>query len=261
MYKNLKFCLNLYLIVVFSGIYRVSAQVSSPKSDQALAHEILQELISTNTVHSTGNTTVAAENIAKRLREAGFTEDDLQIIGPGERNRNLIARIHGSGKNKPILLLGHLDVVEARREDWSYDPFQLTEHDGYYYGRGSLDMKGGVAILVENFIRMKKEKFMPDRDLILALTSGEESGSDYVGADWLIRNERPLIDAEFCINMDAGEPQMKNGKRIMRPIQVSEKGLMDLVLEVKNKGGHSSLPVKDNAIYRLSSGLVNMQAF
>ena len=237
------------------------AQVPKLSSDQELAHNIFKELIEINTTHSTGDCTLAAEAMAKRLKEGGYDEKDITIIGPFDRNKNLIARLHGTGKQPPILFLAHLDVVEAKAEDWSYNPFKLTETNGYFYGRGSLDVKSGAAILVANFIRLKKAGFIPDRDLILALTAGEESADDYDGVEWLVKNHRPLIDASFCINMDAGEPQRKAGKRILRPVQVSEKGNFYLTLEVKNPGGHSSQPTKNNAIYRLADGLVRLQAF
>jgi acetylornithine deacetylase/succinyl-diaminopimelate desuccinylase-like protein len=239
----------------------VSAQVSKLSSDQVLAHSVFKELIEINTTHSIGDCTPAAEAMAQRLRGAGFEEKDIVIIGPLARNKNLIARIHGSGKQPPILFLAHLDVVEAKAADWSYDPFKLTEINGYFYGRGTLDVKSGAAILVTNFIRLKKAGFVPDRDLILALTAGEESADDYDGVEWLVHNQRPLIDASFCVNMDAGEPQRKAGKRILRPLQVSEKGNFYLTLEVKNPGGHSSQPTKNNAIYRLADGLVKMQSY
>jgi len=239
----------------------LSAQEKNLTSDQLLAHDIFKELIEINTTHSTGNTTVAAEMIAKRLVDAGFVEKDVQVVGPEARNRNLVARIHGTGKKPPILFLAHLDVVEARKEDWTYDPFVLTEKDGYFYGRGSLDVKSGVAIMVANFIRLKREGYKPDRDLILALTAGEESGGEYDGAEWLVNKQRQLIEAEFCVNMDAGEPQRKNGRRLIRPPQISEKGIFYMSFEVKNPGGHSSQPSKENAIYRLADGLVRMEAY
>jgi acetylornithine deacetylase/succinyl-diaminopimelate desuccinylase-like protein len=250
----------LLLILLFLCRF-ATAQNSKLTPDQVLAHSIFKELVEINTTHSIGNTTIAAEAVAKRLIAAGYSEKDIQIVGPQERNRNLVVRLHGSGKRPPILFLAHLDVVEARREDWSFDPFKLTETNGYFYGRGSLDVKSGVAILVTNFIRMKHDGYIPDRDLIIALTSGEESGGEYNGVEWLLKNQRPLIDAGFCVNMDAGEPQRKNGKRIIRPIQISEKGIFYMDLEVKNPGGHSSQPSKNNAIYRLADGLVKMQAY
>jgi acetylornithine deacetylase/succinyl-diaminopimelate desuccinylase-like protein len=236
-------------------------QSTKLNSDQELGRSIFKELIEINTTHSVGNTTVAAEAMAKRLIAAGYPAQDVQIVGPEKVNRNLVVRLHGTGKRKPLLLLSHLDVVEARRSDWSLDPFVFTEKDGFFYGRGTSDIKDGSAILVAEFIRMKKEGFVPDRDLILALTSGEEGGDVYNGVEWLIQNKRALIDAEFCINMDAGDPQLKNGKRISRTVQISEKGVLNLQLESKNPGGHGSMPSKNNAIYHLAAGLVNMQAF
>jgi acetylornithine deacetylase/succinyl-diaminopimelate desuccinylase-like protein len=238
-----------------------SAQSLKLSSDQNMAHSIFKELVEINTTHSIGDCTIAAEAVAKRLKDAGFEDIDVLVIGPVARNKNLVARLHGSGKQPPILFLAHLDVVEAKREDWSYDPFKLTETDGYFYGRGSLDVKSGAAILVANFIRLKKAGYVPDRDLVLALTAGEESADDYDGVEWLVQNHRPLIDAAYCINMDAGEPQRKAGKRILRPVQVSEKGNFYLTLEVRNPGGHSSQPTKNNAMYRLADGLVKMQAY
>jgi acetylornithine deacetylase/succinyl-diaminopimelate desuccinylase-like protein len=237
------------------------AQISKLNPDQEFAHSIFKELIEINTTHSTGDCTPAAEAMARWLKEGGFDEKDVVIIGPFARNKNMIARLHGSGKQPPILFLAHLDVVEAKPEDWSYNPFKLTETNGYFYGRGTLDVKSGAAILVANFIRLKKSGFIPDRDLILALTAGEESADDYDGVEWLVQNHRSLIDASFCVNMDAGEPQRKGGKRILRPVQVSEKGNFYLTLEVKNPGGHSSQPTRNNAIYRLADGLVKMQAY
>jgi acetylornithine deacetylase/succinyl-diaminopimelate desuccinylase-like protein len=250
------------LIFVLSIVFQfVSAQVNKLSVEQDLAHSIFKELIEINTTHSIGDCTPAAEAMAKRLKEGGFDVKDIVIIGPFARNKNMIARIHGSGKQPPVLFLAHLDVVEAKPEDWSYDPFKLVETNGYFYGRGTLDVKSGAAILVSNFIRLRKAGFIPDRDLVLALTAGEESADDYDGVEWLVQNHRPLIDASFCINMDAGEPQRKEGKRILRPIQVSEKGNFYLTLEVKNPGGHSSQPTRNNAIYRLADGLVKMQAY
>jgi len=251
------FFINVFMLFV----YRAPAQQASLTPEQELARSIFQELIQTNTVHSTGNTTTAAEAMALRLKAAGFSQQDIQITGPRERNRNLVVRLHGTGKRAPILFLSHLDVVEARREDWTMDPFTLTEKDGYFYGRGTMDIKDGAAILVADFIILKKQGYVPDRDLILALTAGEESGGDYNGVAWLLQNKRSLIDAAFCINMDAGDPQLKNGKRLNRTVQASEKGVLDLALEVKNPGGHSSLPSKDNAIYRLAGGLTRMEVY
>jgi len=224
------------------------------------AHEIFKQLIEINTTDSVGNVTTAAEAMAARLRDAGFADKDVIIAGPTARKKNLVARIHGTGKRKPILFIGHLDVVEARREDWTTDPFQFIEKDGYFYGRGTEDMKDGDAILVTNFIRLKKENFVPDRDLILALTADEEGGS-YNGVDWLLKEHREWIDAEYCINLDAGEFERQGGHRLLTAIQASEKVYADFQLESLNAGGHSSVPSSDNAIYHLAAALIRLQRF
>jgi len=224
------------------------------------AHEIFKQLIEINTTDSAGNVTTAAEAMATRLRDAGFADKDVIVAGPTERKKNLVARVHGTGKRKPILFIGHLDVVEARREDWTTDPFQFIEKDGYFYGRGTEDMKDGDAILVTNFIRLKKEDFVPDRDLILALTADEEGGS-YNGVDWLLKEHRDWIDAEYCINLDAGEFERQGGQRLLTAIQASEKLYADFQLESLNAGGHSSVPSSDNAIYHLAAALIRLQSY
>ena len=183
----------------------------APQEYQRLAHDIFKQLIEINTTDSVGNVTSAAEAMAKRLREAGFDEQDIQIAGPRENKKNLVLRYHGSGARKPVLFIGHLDVVEARREDWTVDPFIFLEKDDYFYGRGAEDMKSGDALLVTSFIRMKKEGYVPDRDLILALTADEEGGTSN-GVDWLLRNNRELIDAEFVLNHDGGGILSEHGK-------------------------------------------------
>ena len=167
-----------------------------------------------NTTASTGSTTTLAEQLATRFGDAGFAKADVQVVGPGVKNRNLVVRYRGTGAHKPVLLLAHLDVVEAKRADWTYDPFVLTERDGYFYGRGTQDQKGGAAMLVTTLLRLKEEKVVPDRDLILALTAGEEGGP-YNGVDWLIKNKRALIDAEYTINVDAGGGEIDKGKHTL----------------------------------------------
>jgi acetylornithine deacetylase/succinyl-diaminopimelate desuccinylase-like protein len=234
------------------------AQTTAPPNPQARA--IFQQLIEINTTDSIGNVTTAAEAMAKRLRDGGFPEKDIIVAGPNERKKNLVARIRGTGKRKPILFIGHLDVVEARREDWSTDPFQFIEKDGYFYGRGTQDMKEGDAILVANFIRLKKEGFTPDGDLILALTADEEGGLSN-GVDWLTKQHRDWIDAEYCINLDGGEFEKERGKRQLAGLQASEKVYADFQYESLNPGGHSSLPSPDNAIYHLAGALKRLQAF
>jgi acetylornithine deacetylase/succinyl-diaminopimelate desuccinylase-like protein len=245
----------LLTLLVGSDIIRAQSGPPNP-----LAREIFQQLIEINTTDSVGNVTTAAEAMAARLRDAGFTGTDVIVDGPNDRKKNLVARIHGTGQRKPILFIGHLDVVEARLEDWTTDPFQFVETDGYFYGRGTDDMKEGDAILVTNFIRMRKENYKPDRDLIIALTSDEEGGN-FNGVDWLVKNHRDWIDAEYCINLDGGEFEKNGNQRMLTAIQASEKVYADFQLESLNPGGHSSLPSPDNAIYHLANALAKIQAY
>lgn len=228
--------------------------------DQRLARDLLAELIGINTTLEHGNTTPAALAMAARLRAAGLPDSDVVVVGAGETNRNLVARLRGTGRRRPILLLAHLDVVEALRADWSLDPFTLTERDGYFYGRGTSDIKDMAAIFVATLIRLKREGFVPDRDIILALTAGEETGVDN-GVRWLLAHRRDLIDAQYCINGDAGDPLARGGRPVARVVEASEKVYHDLRFEVHNPGGHSSLPVADNAIYRLAAALERLAAF
>lgn len=232
-------------------------------SQQRLLREIYKELVEINTTDSIGSTTDAARAMAARLKAAGFTDEDARVlVHPGNaRKGNLVARLRGTGARKPLLLLAHLDVVEARKEDWSdnLDPFKLTERDGYFYGRGTGDDKAMAAIFITNLIRYKQEGFKPDRDIIVALTADEEGG-DYNGPAWLVKTHRDLVDAEFGIN-EGGGGRYRKDARLFNGIQASEKVYQSFQLEVKNKGGHSSLPVKDNAIYRLASGLDRLAKF
>lgn len=248
------------LKTLFASLLLVSAAFAQPAltPTQQLARDIFQELIEINTTDTPlGNVSKAAEAMAARLRAAGFAEQDIQVLGPTDTKRNLVARIHGRGPGKPILFLAHLDVVEALPQDWSVDPFKFIEKDGFFYGRGTTDIKEGDAMLVTNFIRLKQEGWTPARDLILALTADEEGG-DHNGVQWLIANHRALIDAEYCINTDGGDFAIKGGKRLLLGMQTSEKNYVDFRLEVKNNGGHSSRPVKDNAIYQLAEGLARL---
>ncbi len=249
-------------MVVFSSIGgfvpQAGAQHLSPADP--MARDIFKQLVEINTTDSVGNVTTAAEAMAERLRNAGFAGDDLHVAGPSDRKKNLVARFRGTGKRKPVLFIGHLDVVEALRQDWTTDPFEFLEKDGYFYGRGTEDMKEGDAILVTNFIRLKQEGFVPDRDLILALTADEEGGTAN-GVNWLLTAHRDWIDAEYCINLDGGEFEKANGKPILAAIQASEKVYVDFQFESLNPGGHSSVPTPDNAIYHLAGALVRLQAF
>src|SRR5882672_1516075 len=237
-----------------------SAQSLRPDSEKQLAHDIYKQFIEIQSGFTTGATTPVAEAAAARLRAAGFADADIFVGGANPKKANLVVRYHGTGKQKPILLLAHTDVVEAKREDWSMEPFQLIERDGYFYGRGTGDDKAQAAIWIANLIQYKKEGFIPDRDLIVALTADEEGGGPLNGVDWLIKNHRDLIDAEFCLN-EAGWGETIDGKHVANYLQVSEKYVMNFRLEVRNKGGHSSLPVKDNAIYHLAGALTRLANF
>jgi acetylornithine deacetylase/succinyl-diaminopimelate desuccinylase-like protein len=219
-----------------------------------LSRDIFRELIEINTTDSAGSTTLAAEAMARRLRAAGFPAADIQVLGATDRKGNLVARYRGAGERKPVLIIGHLDVVEARREDWTTDPFQFVERDGYFYGRGTQDMKDNDAILVTTFIRLRREGYRPDRDLILALTADEEGGRAN-GVDWLLKNHRELVEAEFVLNADAGGVTSRDAKPVNVDVRASEKQYADFELTSLNPGGHSSLPTPDNAIYHLADAL------
>ena len=225
-----------------------------------LSRDIFKELIEINTTDSVGSVTAASEAMAKRLRDAGFPDSDIQVLGPNDRKKNLVARLRGTGKRKPILLISHLDVVEARREDWNLDPFQFIEKDGYFYGRGTQDIKSGDAILVTTFLRMKKEGYKPDRDLILALTADEEGGKSN-GVDWLLKNHRDLVEAEYVLNDDHGWLISEHGKPVIMEVDAAEKLYADYQLEATNPGGHSSLPVPDNAVYHLADALGRLERY
>ncbi len=253
---------SILVLVLSLPVVSLSQNTSTPS--QQLAREILKELIEINTTHQFGSTK-AAEAMAARLRAAGYSDAELRILAPDKHptKGNLVVRLRGQGKAKPVLFLAHLDVVEARKEDWSdgVDPFKFTERDGYFYGRGTLDVKGEAAVLVANLIRLKQEGFVPDRDLIVALTADEEAGGETNGVVWLLENHRDLIAPAYTINTDAGGGQIEKGKHVRYTLQTGEKVFLSFKLEVKNAGGHSSLPVKDNAIYHLAEGLARLARF
>jgi len=247
---------------LFLAILAPALNAAPPPLDDAtrqLTRDIYKQLIEINTTDSIGSTTTAAEAMAARLRIAGFSPADVQVLGPNPRKGNLVARLRGSTNQKPILLVAHLDVVEAKREDWSLDPFTFTEKDGYYYGRGTSDDKAMASIFIANFIRYKKEGFVPKRDLIVALTADEEGGN-FNGVSWLVNAHRDLIDAAFAIN-EGGAGRMKNGKRLYNGVGASEKVYVTFGLSTQNKGGHSSVPRADNAIYELADGLTKLAKF
>ncbi len=243
-----------FLVPLFA--LHAAAQPASP------AREILTELIGINTTDPGGDNTVAARAVARRLISAGFPEADVQILTPpGRPNKgNLVARLRAkSGALKPFLFLGHLDVVEALPADWTTNPFQLIEKDGYFYGRGTQDIKAMDAALIATFIRLKQEGFNPPRDLILALTSDEENGTAN-GAAWLVKNHRELIDAELVLNVDQGGVTTDKGKPVSVEVAAAEKLYADFQLMVTNPGGHSSRPVPENAIYQLAHALTRIES-
>ena len=248
----------IIFLLALATVANTQAQKLSPP--RQLAYDIFKQLIEINTTDSVGNCTEAVKAMAARFKSAGFPDEDIKILGPTPRKQNLVVRYHGTGVRKPILLLAHIDVVEAKREDWSFDPFKFLEQDGYYYGRGTSDDKAMAAIFVANLIRFKQEGFKPDRDIIVALTADEEGG-DFNGVDWLVKNHRELVDADFGLN-EGGGGAIRSGKKLFNSVQASEKVYQSFLLAVKGKGGHSSRPiVKDNVIYALANGLQKLSQF
>jgi acetylornithine deacetylase/succinyl-diaminopimelate desuccinylase-like protein len=234
-----------------------------PKADQDLARDLLRELVDINTTHDHGST-AAAQVMQQQLLAAGFAPEDVVLIAPSDKpiKGNLVVRYRAKKTGtKPVLFLGHLDVVEAKREDWTTDPFQLTEKDGFYYGRGTEDMKDGVAAMMETLIRLKREHYVPGRDLIVAFTADEEAGGDANGPAFLLKEHRDLIDAAVAVNLDGGGGSLKNGERLFYEIGTSEKVYATFTLETTSPGGHGSLPGPDNAIYRLTDGLSRLEQY
>jgi acetylornithine deacetylase/succinyl-diaminopimelate desuccinylase-like protein len=247
------------VLILACGV-ALRAQTVPPEADRQLARSIYKEFVEIQSGFTTGATTPVAEAAARRLKDAGIPAADIYLGGAIPKKANLVARYRGTGARKPILLLAHTDVVEAKREDWSMDPFQFIERDGFFYGRGTGDDKAQAAVWIASLIRYKREGFKPDRDIIVALTADEEGGGPYNGVDWLIKNHRDLIDAEFCLN-EGGWGEEAAGRKIANDVQVSEKYVINFRLEVRNKGGHSSLPVSDNAIYHLAGALDRLSKF
>jgi acetylornithine deacetylase/succinyl-diaminopimelate desuccinylase-like protein len=231
-------------------------QTTIDPATRQLAHDVFKQVIEIDSTDSAGSTTAVAEAMRQRLLDAGFAPANAVILGPNPRKGNLVARLHGrpGSSLKPVLIICHTDVVEAKREDWTTDPFVFTEKDGFFYGRGTQDMKDSDAATVVAFIRMKRENYVPDRDLILALTADEEGGKSN-GVDWLLKNHRDLVDAEFVLNPDAGGLTTKAGKPILLGVEATEKLYADYHVTATNPGGHSSLPTPDNAIYHVAEAL------
>jgi acetylornithine deacetylase/succinyl-diaminopimelate desuccinylase-like protein len=252
-------CLSAFCVAVFCNA-GTRAQTTRPEAERQLAHDIYKQFIEIQSGFTTGSTTPVAEAAAARLKAGGFSDSDIFLGGAIPKKGNIVVRYRGTGAKKPILLLAHIDVVEAKREDWSMDPFQFTEKDGFFYGRGTGDDKAQAAVWIANLIQYKKEGFKPDRDIIVALTADEEGGGPYNGVDWLLKNHRDLIEAEFALN-EGGWGEESHGKKISNDLQVSEKYVLNFRFEVRNKGGHSSMPVRDNAIYHLAGALSRLGDF
>jgi acetylornithine deacetylase/succinyl-diaminopimelate desuccinylase-like protein len=226
---------------------------------QQAFRQIYQELVEINTTDSVGDTITAAEAMATHLRAGGLR--DVQVLASGPRKGNMVARLKGTGSRRPLLLLAHLDVVEAKREDWDFDPFKLREADGAFWARGAIDDKAMAAGFVANLIQYVQEGFRPDRDIILALTADEElSDSPHNGVHWLLQNHRPLIDAELAIN-EGGGGTLRDGKPARLFVQLAEKVYQSYRLEATDPGGHSAAPRRDNPIYRLAQALTRLGQF
>ncbi|HEY3383254.1 MAG TPA: M20/M25/M40 family metallo-hydrolase [Vicinamibacterales bacterium] len=253
-------CGPVLVLLATANLIAGQVPVRTLNTDERLARDIFKELIEIDTTDSTGDCTKAAEAMASRFRTAGFGPGDVQVLGPSPKKQNVVARLRGTGAGRPILLIAHLDVVEARRDDWSFDPFVFLERDGYYYGRGTSDIKSGAAVLAANLIRLKQEGYRPARDLIVALTADEEGGTAN-GVEWLLQHRKDLIDAEYCLNTDSGGGSLRQGVKTANELQTSEKVYLSFTLETRNSGGHSALPVKDNAIYHLAEGLSRLARF
>jgi acetylornithine deacetylase/succinyl-diaminopimelate desuccinylase-like protein len=254
---TLNVCVSATFLVCSCLVVPVHAQVALPPAERTLAREVLQELIQIQTTEADGATPRAAQAMADRLIAAGFPREDVQVLALNPKTASLIARMRGNATTvKPILLMAHIDVVPARREDWSLDPWTFVERDGYFYGRGTTDNKAGAATLVATFIRMKREGWRPRRDLILALTGDEETSGASI--QWLLAEHRPLVDAEFALNTDSGGIIEKGGRLTLFTVQASEKIYADYQLEITDVGGHSSLARSENPITTLSAALVRL---
>lgn len=245
-----------------ASVWASSPPPVPPPQDAELARDMLKALVEINTTHSHGSTE-AAIAVQAWLSAAGFAAADVVLIAPPGRpaKGSLVVRYRGKRAGDAVLFLGHLDVVEAKPEDWSVDPFKLTQQEGWFYGRGTIDMKDGDAALAESLIRLKRERYVPDHDVIVAFTADEEAGGDANGPAFLLKDHRDLIDAVLVINLDGGGGNSKNGARQFFEVGTSEKTYVTFTLETTSPGGHGSLPGPDNAIYRLAAGLGRLEAF
>jgi len=249
------------LAISLLGLAAFPAMAAENTGSIPTPRALLEELIDLNTTHAYGSTG-AAKLLRERFLEAGFAPQDVNLEIPVDHpsKGNLVVHLHGRGRGRPVLFLGHLDVVDAKAEDWSFDPFKLTEDGGWLYGRGVIDMKGQDVAMAIGLMRLKQEGFKPARDLIVAFTADEESGGDANGVDWLLQNRRELVDAGLVVNPDGGEAGTKSGRKLYVAVQTSEKTFVSFGLEAKDKGGHSSRPTADNPIYRLSAALSRLAA-
>jgi acetylornithine deacetylase/succinyl-diaminopimelate desuccinylase-like protein len=247
------------ITTVSVAISLLTASLLAQESKSALARDLLRELVEIDTTPANG-CTKAAEAMAAHLRAGGFGGSDVLLLGARPDRQNLVARLRGRGSAKPILFIAHLDVVAAPREGWNSDPFKLTERDGFFYGRGVGDVKYAVAQLVANLIRLRAERYAPDRDILVALTADEEAGRAN-GVAWLLAERPDLMDVAYCLNLDAGGGFIEKGKRLRMAVQTCEKTYLSFRIETKSQGGHSSLPTNDNAIYRLATGLTRLAQY
>ncbi len=251
-------------LAALTATFMSASALAAPAPGEAAFRDLYKELVETNTTLSAGDCTLAANRLAARLKAAGYPDADVKVwTAEGHpKEGGLFARLPGrDARAKPVLMLGHLDVVEARREDWTRDPFKLIEEDGFFYGRGVYDDKAMAAVWVDTLIRYRQESYKPKRTIKLALTCGEETNGAFNGAEYLAKNERQLIDAEFAINEGGGGQMDAGGKPVFSGIQVGEKLSQNYTLEVTNPGGHSSRPMPDNAINQLAFGLTRISQY
>jgi acetylornithine deacetylase/succinyl-diaminopimelate desuccinylase-like protein len=258
--------LSLAVCIASCFPFAAAAQNTLPPTsaeDRSQAREIFKQLIEINTTDTPqGNVTTATTAMQKRFLDAGFQPEDVQLLGPDARKMNLVVRIRAAGTptEKPVVFLCHIDVVQALRSDWTTDPFQFVEKDGYFYGRGTQDMKDSDAALVFTFLRLHREGYKPKRDLILALTADEEGGK-FNGADWLVKEHRDLVDAAFVINPDSGGVELDRGRAVVADVEATEKVYSDYQVTAVDRGGHSSIPRPDNAIYELTTALNKLAVY
>jgi acetylornithine deacetylase/succinyl-diaminopimelate desuccinylase-like protein len=256
--------ITLYILAAPTPFLGAQAPIPTASADdRGLARDIFKELIAINTTDTPrGSVTAASTAMQKRFLDSGFAPQDVKLLGPDPQKQNLVVRMRALGKAsaKPVLFLCHLDVVEALRSDWTTDPFELVEKDGFFYGRGTEDMKDGDAVMVATFLHLHRDGYKPKRDLILALTADEEGGK-FNGAQWLVKQHKELVDAAYVINLDAGGIELENGKPVVAAVEATEKVYADFQITAVNRGGHSSLPRTDNAIYELTSALNKLEKF